>query len=212
MAKRAARFAVGHADGVRSSEWVAWWTTTTSDVYLAVRTLGGSLKASLHESGVCHFRAPDARKWRSPGEPPKFLDSWNIDPQSAYEFPFRVIIPPTELRAGPWATHRDKETIWLPPTGAAVELGVFLTRNVQSAQERFTAAGWHTVIASDMLPDGRNLWVLADNGNVTPKKQQELEIVKGNLRKLVSPDQGNCRILLVFRDDSGTRGFVEAAL
>jgi len=83
------------------------WKTNSSDVYVVTRTLGRSMKVSLHASGQCHVRAPDPKGWTGKGEPPSFLDTWSIDTASQYQFPFSVVIPEQELRHGEWFQHRD---------------------------------------------------------------------------------------------------------
>lgn len=193
-----------------------WSSSSTSDVYIAARTLGGMLKASLHESGRCHVRAPDPRKWLSPGNPPRFLDSWTIDPQSQYEFPFGVIIPTSELRPGPWSQHKNKGTLWLPAKpGAAVEIALFLTRIDPLPLNQLTSAGWHTTIVAERLPDGRDLWVMAGDAELPDDKRSELDAVKTQARR-VAPERtteaSNLRLLLFANNEHGTRRFVEAAL
>lgn len=217
MATLSARFGVGDPRGLRSSEWVVMWKPTKSDVYLAARTLGGTLKLSLHESGQCHVRAPDPRKWLSPGSPPRFLDSWTINPHSQYEFPFGIIIPTSELRQAVWAKHRDKGTVWiLPKLGDAVEIAVFLTRaEPPPPMNSLASAGWHEVIVLERLPDGRDLWVVAGEAKLSEDRRFELERIKRQVRSLIStlPNApSNPRLLLFAYDKKGTRRFVEAAL
>jgi hypothetical protein len=193
---------------------LVWWSSTRGDVYVAVRTLGGVLKASLHESGRCHVRAPDASKWVSPGDAPQFLDSWKIDPQSPYEFPFRVIIPASELRAGPWPAHSKRGTVWVPTRpGEAVEIGVFLTRVREPA--RLELRGWHTRIVVERLADGRDLWVLAGRAILPDDKRGELDLVRAQVRRVApafTMEGGHPQLLLFACDEQGTRCFVEAAL
>lgn len=163
MARRSARCGVADPAGARSSEWLVWWSSSASDVYVAARTLGGILKVSLHESGKCHVRAPDPKKWLSGGEPPRFLDTWSIDPGSQYECPCGVIIPTSELRPGPWSKHKDKGTQWLTAQpDAAIEIGLFLTRVDPLPLSQLRSAGWHT---SGRVTEGSNvrLLLLANN-------------------------------------------------
>jgi hypothetical protein len=192
------------------------WKSDASDVYLAGRTLGGYLKASVHESGQCHIRAPDQQHWRSPGSPPQFLDVWTINPQSQYEFPFGIIIPASELRHASWAKHKDKGTTWIRATpDKSVEIAVFLTRAEPRPIGAFESAGWTTIVVLERLPDGRDLWVVAGEASVPEERRRELEKLKQHIRpqlaKLptmpVTP-----RLLLVATDGKGTRRFVEAAV
>ena len=216
MARRSARFGIGDPAGARSSEWLVWWSSSTSDVYAAARILGGVLKVSLHESGRCHIRAPDPRQWRSGGAPPQFLDSWSIDPRSQYEFPFRVIIPTSELRKGSWSKNKDKGTKWIPAKpNAAIEIGLFLTRVDTLPPDQLRSAGWHTTIVGEALPDGRYLWVMAGDPKLTDDKRNELDAVKASARKIAlarATEASNPRLLLFASNEQGTRCFVEAGI
>lgn len=57
MAKRSLRFGIHDGFTRRAATWKVWTETANgnSDVYLACRALGGSLKASLHQSGSWHI-------------------------------------------------------------------------------------------------------------------------------------------------------------
>lgn len=192
------------------------WKSDVSDVYLAGRTLGGVLKASLHESGRCHVRAPDQRHWKSPGSPPRFIDAWTINPQSNHEFPFGVIIPASELRQGPWKKHKDKGTVWIPTKhGASIEIAVFLTRAEPRPVGALASAGWTTTVVLERLPDGRDLWVVAGETIFPEERRNELENIKANIRPLMAnlpTAPANPRLLLVATDEKGTRRFVEGAV
>jgi len=217
MATLSARFGVGDLRGLRSSEWVVMWKSKKSDVYLAARTLGGTLKLSLHESGQCHVRAPDPRKWLSPGPPPRFIDLWTIDPHSLYEFPFGIIIPASELRHAVWAKHRNRGTVWIPAKpGGAIEIAIFLTRaEPRPPLNSLASAGWDKVIVLERLPDGRDLWVVAGETKLPEERRIELERIKQQVRPLVSTlatMPANPRLLLFACNEQGTRRFVEAAV
>lgn len=216
MTTRSTRFGVGDPSGLRSSEWVVMWKSDASDVYLAGRTLGGYLKASLHQSGRCHIRAPDQRFWQSTRTPPPFLDTWTINQESQYEFPFGIIIPASELRRSGWAKHKDKGTIWIPAKPAtSVEIAVFLTRAEPRPIEALATAGWTTIVVLERLPDGRDLWVVAGETAFPEDRKSEIENLKERIRPqlaLLSTPPENPRLLLVAVDAKGTRRFVEAAV
>ena len=217
MARLSARFGVGDPAGLRSSEWLVWWSSSASNVYAAVRTLGGVLKVSLHESGQCHVRAPGPSTWASEGNPPKFLDKWTINPASEMEFPFGIIVPHSELRAGPWGKHKAKGTQWVQAKpGAAIEIAFFLTRVDAGRIANPRSAAWHTALVEAALPDGRTLWVMAGDATLPDVKREELGVAKKRAMALLrgeakQRDKSNFRMLLVSCNEQGTRRFVEVA-
>ena len=192
------------------------WKPNTSDVYLAARTLGGTLKVSLHATGQCHVRAPDPSKWLSAARPPRFLDLWRINPRSQYEFPFGIIVPTSELRQATWAKHRDKGTTWLSAKqDSAVEIAVFLTRAEPRPMTSLAAAGWHTTVVLERLPDGRDLWVVAGDSRLADDRRAELAGIRAQVRPLIARlpvAPANPRLFLFATDGKGTRRFVEAAV
>jgi len=217
MTMHAQRFGVRNDVGARSSEWVVMWKPNTSDVYLATRTLGGSIKVSLHATGRCHIRAPDPKFWRGAGAPPRFLDEWQIDVSSPYVFTFSVVIPEQELRVGNWAVHRDKGTIWVvAEPGRAVEIAIFLVRVTGDMSQNLSAAGWFSTIVDASLPDGRRLLVVAGEATVSDEKQAELEAAKVTARAVMARSGRtleNPRMMLVAGpNEFGVRKFVEAAV
>lgn len=215
MATHSQRFAVGDPAGRRSSEWLVAWKAKTSDVYLATRTLGEKLKASIHESGRCHVRSPGPGFWRSPGAPPRFLEEWTIDPAAQVAQPFGIIIPEPELRAGPWKQHRDRGTVWIPArTGYSTEIAVFLLRPQQDPIPALVAAGWAGSIVDETLPDGRRLLVVIGWSTAHIAGQADIERFREQAAPLLSaadPALQNPRCVLVAADVRGTRRFVEVA-
>lgn len=216
MATKTQRFGIRRTDGARSSEWVVMWKPSAGDVYVATRTLGGTLKASFHTSGRCHVRAPDTTGWQGDGTPPQFLDAWEIDPDSNYTFPFSIVVPCKELRAGPWPKYRDKGTIWLTaPPDKGVEIGFFFVRALGDLTQNLRAAGWAQTIIDASLPDGRRLLVVAGTATVPKEKEAELDALRQAAKAAianVSIPPANPRLLLLAGpNEQGVRKFVEAA-
>ena len=217
MAMLSQRFGVRNSDGARSSEWIVMWKPNASDVYLATRTLGGSMKVSLHASGRCHVRAPDPQYWRGTGDPPRFLDEWHIDVAANYQFPFSVVIPEQELRRGEWATHRDKGTVWIDAARSkGVEIAIFLVRAIGDLSPGLTAAGWFTTVVDAQLPDGRRLLIAAGASAVPPEKLAELETARATAQAAIAGKRETVRnprmVLLSGPNEQGVRKFVEAAV
>lgn len=217
MAMLSQRFGVRNSAGARSSEWVVMWKPNTSDVYLATRTLGGSMKASLHASGRCHIRAPDPRHWRGAGDPPRFLDEWQLDLSANCQLPFSVVIPEQELRRGDWAVHRDKGTVWIEAhRSSGVEIAIFLVRAIGDLSASLMAAGWSTTIVDAQLPDGRRLLVTAGRSTVPAEKLAELETARATAQAAMARNAEAVRnprmVLLAGPNELGVRKFVEAAV
>jgi hypothetical protein len=173
------------------------------------------MKASIHESGRCHVRAPDPSQWRSPGPAPRFLDEWSIDPKAAFSHLFGVIIPEPELRRGDWKTHKEKGTVWLPvSSGEGIEIALFLVRAEGDCGQALVASGWHPTIVDATLPDGRRLLVVAGKSMAHAERAEELEALRltmGTLFAAHSAPIVNPRVLLTAVDGRGTRRFVEVA-
>lgn len=217
MATHSQRFAVRSTTGARSSEWLVMWKPAKGDVYIATRTLGQTMKVSLHTSGRCHVRAPQTANWLNQVHPPAILDAWDIDPGSNYQFPFAVMIPGQELRRGFWLPRKDKGTHWLEVDGArAIEVGVFLVRATGNLTAPLAASGWHTLIADAPLPDGRRLVVAARTVSVPGDKLAELERFRADAREHIARrgiNFANPRMMLLAGPDpGGTRKFVEVAV
>ena len=175
------------------------------------------MKASLHASGRCHVRAPDPQRWRGAGEPPRFLDAWDIDPASNYQFPFSVVFPEQELRHGEWAQHREKGTVWIEALqGQGTEVAVLLVRADGDLSNGLAAAGWHTKVVDALLPDGRRLLLVAGRSTIPEERLRELETAKsaarGVIAKNAAPVQNPRLLLLAGANEQGTRKFVEAAV
>lgn len=216
MALRTHRFGICNAQGARSSEWVVIWKTNASDVYLVTRSLGESLKASIHESGRCHVRAPDPSRWRGGSHPTAFLLEWNIDPASHFSFPFSIVVPEQELRHAAWPKYKDKGTEWLLASpGKGTEVAIFLIRAAGDQSSSLQKAGWKTLVVDTVLPDGRRLLVAAGESVVSQEKLGELRSVKAEVRRSIqhAAQLENLRLVLVAdANENGTRTFVEAAV
>jgi hypothetical protein len=217
MATRSVRFGVGDPQGRRAAEWVAMWKPTKSDVYLAARVLGQTFKISLHESGECHVASGSTGSMHQPGTRPRFVETWKINPNDQVVQPFGIVVPEVELREGDWARHRDKGTRWIPVhDGSSVEIAIFLTRVHPPPRDELAAAGWHTIIVCERLPDGRDFWVIAGDGGAIPETRRiELQNMKDACRRALtsrSLSPTNPRILALATDDRGTRRYVDAAV
>ena len=103
------RFAVGNPRYRRSSIWRVWTSKSPkSDIFIAARNLAGTLKMSLHESGIWRaaFTAEYAAKYLKDSIPPskaRRLEEWKRPPDIApgVTLAFRIIIPNQDLEVIP---------------------------------------------------------------------------------------------------------------
>lgn len=129
------RFAVGSAKGLRSRTWRLWVPRQKSDVYVAARRLGNSVKVSLHEPGPSRvaltsewvrtsgFQAPDGRDARLAVE-------WERPrPRAPRQVarPFSIIVPWDEVLDRGY--HERGEVAWVPhpPEGTCVHFDLVYT-------------------------------------------------------------------------------------
>jgi hypothetical protein len=98
-----------------------------SDVYIAARSIAGTMKVSLHESGVWRmafttqhveqgstFVAPTAdrlmERWQ---RPPEYEPGWTAA--------FEIIVPHSELGPAPQPARPEPRVFWHPDPGAGLE-------------------------------------------------------------------------------------------
>lgn len=132
MAQRSLRFGIGAADGPRAATWKLWTETArgNSDVYLACRSLGGFLKASLHQSGTWHVAYSkqafeESVQGVAPYPKDRFIEKW---PKPAEIGPgvtlaFRIVTPFSAVTEADRGLD-NSGVMWLPnaPEGKATEI------------------------------------------------------------------------------------------
>jgi hypothetical protein len=96
------------------------------------------------------------------------------------------------------------------PQDEVTEIGLFLARVTPSAAQ-LAAAGWHTTIASDQLPDTRQLWVVAGSGKLDMLKSAAVESGKRTGRQFIPNTPGNYRLVLFAGEGHDPRVFTEVA-
>jgi hypothetical protein len=129
------RFAVGSATGPRSRTWRLWVDKRKSDVYISGRTLGNSVKVSLHEPGPSRFALTTEWVRRTDFQAPEGRDrrlavEWERPrprPPRQIARPFSIIVPYDEVldRAMP----ETGQVIWVspPPEGTCIHFDVVYT-------------------------------------------------------------------------------------
>lgn len=127
MSKNALRWAIGSSGDLRSSAW-RLWGNPKSDIYVAVRVLGGTTKASFHRDGRCQVGftteyAPTAGQRFGTGS--RHWETWTLPAQPVVRV-LRILVPYSELR--PFAGRDNADIAWLPvpPEGSIGVVSVFI--------------------------------------------------------------------------------------
>jgi len=215
------RFAVGEPDGPRSSIW-RLWATPKGDVYLTARSLGGTMKASLHRSGNWQFgfTSEFETKGRSQGNWPldsRHIERWVRPPEigGGITLAFRVVIPASELRE--WPLETSKEVQWLPAPDSG-NAGVIELAFTEEALP--LSKGWpgkNRVRTSPFgligLATGEFAWLLYRQEAMTDEYREKLEEYRARvLGQVPGPILKGKRIALHgLNHEDGCRFFIDLA-
>lgn len=113
MKRNILRRAVGLPDGPRSSVW-RLWGNKKGDLYVALRVLGGIIKASFHRDGKCQvgfteeYAAKAAARF---GTKTRHWETWKL-PTEPVARVLQILVPTSELRS--FQGGNTKEVVWLP--------------------------------------------------------------------------------------------------
>ena len=219
-----ARFAVGSAEGPRSTVWRLWTRKGTSDVYIAARTLGGSLKVSLHESGVWRY-AFSEEHWEgqaSTGNKDRMIERWNRPPPiDGITSAFMVVVPTSEIglprhQLPERAKKYTRDVTWVPPApeGFATHFIVMYTEQdgpVPGDEVRF--------VSRFELPNRQTVSVMVHEQAISEEQQQQLEAGRQAIFEQMSRDQSEDRValeawleprgFLYGHNELGTRFFID---
>src|SRR5215510_3988745 len=130
MSRQKIRWAIGSSDGPRSTTWVLW-ENKKGDIYVATRSLGGTIKASFHRDGNCHvgftseYKATASRRF---GVSKRLWEKWRL-PDDPVVRVLQILIPHSELRVfadrNPTA---DVTWLSLPSAGSISEVWIFISK------------------------------------------------------------------------------------
>jgi len=224
MAKRVLRFGIHDDAGHRAATWKLWTEASggKSDVYLACRSLGGVLKASLHESGNWHIAFSQQTFEASvEGVIPKctdrFMDKWPRPSEIApgVTLAFRIVTPWTGVTN---AIEGASTTgvIWLPnaPEPKATEIDILLVKPTTPV------SGWPgkqsmgtSLIGSIPLESGETVWAvywMVDMPDLTKAAKGTGHFFKGKNEKDV--EREGLRALVVGTESDGSRVMYDCAV
>lgn len=220
------RFAVGGPNEPRSFVWRIWTGKGTSDVYVAIRALGGVLKVSLHESGVWRYAfTKEFSEARGKKDADRVIERW-VRPQPLYggvTSAFEIVMPSAELALPrqplPESARKHlKKVTWLRPApeGHAKHIIVMYTEPGEPVPETDVE-----ILANFPLPDGRTVSVTVFEFPVSADNQQKLEAARRaiaeGMRQSSMEGQAALQAELELRgylyghNEHGTRFFIDIA-
>jgi len=188
------RFAFGREAAAHSSIWRLF--STTNDVYMSTRSLGGALKASLHESGECAVafteqyvakqRSADAW-WRESRRVDTWTPASNI--RAGVTLAMRIAVPDSELREYPVSTSRAVKWLPPPPAGHTAEVCVFLL-DLAWPEGSWPGQTSHSTLPvfHHVLPNGKHLWLVQRQDPTSDGTRARIEQVRTALATQ-EPDQ-----------------------
>jgi len=225
MAKRALRFGIRDDPDHRSATWKLWTDGATgkSDAYLASRSLGGSLKASLHQSGNWHYaHSPrsfeDRVKGVVPTLPTRFVETWRRPAEIApgVTLAFRILTPSSAVVSMP--LHRAASAIvWLPnaPASKATEIDILITSPTARVTDWPGKRSMNTAfVGSIPLANGETVWAvhrvveMPDLSKLLP--QGVARFYRGASKKDLQG--GGIRALAFSKEPDGSRVFYDFAV
>lgn len=224
MTERAIRFGIHDGAGRRAATWKLWTEPAggKSDVYLACRSLGGVLKASLHESGNWHIAySQQAFERDVKGAIPKFTDrfmeKWPRPSEIArgITLAFRIVTPWSAV-TNAVSGSKTKGVHWLPnaPKPRATEIDILLVKPTTPV------TGWPgkrsmgtSLIGSIVLSNAETVWAVCRvvaMPDLTALSYRPGRFYKGKNEKDL--EDGGLRALAFGRELDGSRVMYDCAV
>lgn len=221
MLEQVVRFGISDGRGLRAATWRLWTPSGKSDVYLACRALGGTLKASLHQSGSWHV-AYSQRAFENdvqgaiPTQQDRFLEKWPRPKPIApgVTLSFRIVTPYSAVTSPIGEANRN--VVWIPncPAPRATEIDIILVSSSTPV------TGWPgknkmgtKLIASYKLPNDQSVWAVygvVDMPDVSAATRGVGRFFKGRSREDLESD--DLRALVFGHEPDGSRAMYDCAV
>lgn len=176
------RVAVGEP-GHRSGVWRIWSNATTSDVFVAGRTIAGVIKWSLHESGDWRHAFTTAFARRA-GIDQRVLDRWEAPSpdESGWQRGLCILVAARDVIDVPLDTQRSEGVTWLPEPldGAVTYIHVIVARPDEGVATGIVPVGAFS------LADGRAVIVGAAWRVNTVQEDEDLASLRSSARARVA--------------------------
>lgn len=216
-------FGVGQPDGDHSMVWKIWAARKTADLYIAARSMGGAMKASLHASGKRnvgltseYVRSLESRQSWHGGS--RHYDSWEagteLTPGMTLEFLLRF--PTAQLRPFPLSqSDLAKKVVWLAPApeGQVLEVGLLYVPSEKPVGTELPTGGGPQVVLAGRLADARQVLLvgMARPDRTFEGQASKLREVAEQFRQVgISPSKLDDRVRLILGFDlEGVRGWTD---
>ncbi len=190
---------VDDLDCLLSSIWRIW--SSGNDVYIAVRSLGGIFKTSLHASGQyrhAFVNTSEAERFLPPGRD-RAVVKWTRPDQQVPggTLLFQVVIPEPGLASylPHYALPRDLTRLARPPVNHVIYVSVVETESGTTTEGPKFADQPTEVIASWKADTGTTLWVVAHQARLTEENiavlVQAREAMRLNISKAILQDRND---------------------
>lgn len=221
MPEQVVRFGISDGSGRRAATWRVWTPEGKSDVYLACRALGGTLKASLHQSGSWHV-AYSQKTFEEdvdgaiPTQKDRFLERWPRPRPIApgVILAFRIVTPYSAVTSP--VSEADKNVAWLPncPLGRATEVDIIIVSPTTPV------TGWPgknkmrtKPVGSYRLANGESVWVVywvVDMPDLSSATKGTGRFYKGRTKEDLKSDK--LRALVFGEEPDGSRVIYDCAV
>lgn len=224
MPKRSLRFGIHDESGNRSATWKLWTEIGggNSELYLANRSLGGTLKASLHQSGNWHIAySQKTFEEQVEGIIPKFKDrfieKWPRPNEIAFgvTLAFRIVTPSLALKSS--KNHGKYAKVkWIEnaPSSKATEIDIIITK------PEVNVSGWPgkqtmgtSLIGSFKLENKETVWAVSwivDMPDLSKLDKGVGKFFRGKSKKDLERD--GLRILIFGTEADGSRVIYDCAV
>jgi hypothetical protein len=221
MTEQTIRFGISDGSGRRAATWRVWTPTAKSDVYLSCRALGGTLKASLHQSGSWHVAYSQKAyeeyvEGTAPKQDDRYLEKWPRPKPIAegVTLAYRIVTPHSAITSP--IGEADRKVSWVIncPPNRATEIDIMII------SPTIPITGWpgkNTMgtkpIGSYTLSNGETVWVIywvIDMPDLSAAIKGVGRFYKGRSKKDL--ESGSLRALVFGEEPDGSRVIYDCAV
>jgi len=187
-------------------------------VYLACRSLGGKLKASLHDSGSWHigFLRTFVENEVADGDPKRenpYIDRWPRPNAIApgVTVAYRIVVPTVAVNI-PITDVLPANIEWIPaaPKGKAVEIDVVFTGPSTKVSNWPGRNAMKTQLVGQLpLENGETVWIVHHITDVPPLPTPTGRVTRFKSGQDIDLTDSNVRAIVFGRSDDGSRFMIE---